>query len=141
MSSQSLALVLGGSSGIGLAAARKLPARGRDVILVARDSRKLEGVRAALLRESPNAVEIFAADLSDVSQVDSLISRTQAETRAITELASATGVFFPKAFLDLTVNDFDTYHVLNRSTFLVAQSVALIKKAQWWRDRRSRIDV
>jgi len=60
-----LALVTGGSAGIGRAIARELAGFGADLLLSARDGAALELARAELLDEFPGRdVQIFAADVA-----------------------------------------------------------------------------
>ena len=54
----------GATSGIGLAFARALAARGDDVVLVARDEERLRRVSAELTREFGGGVQVMAADLA-----------------------------------------------------------------------------
>jgi Tropinone reductase 1 len=64
-----IALVTGGSAGIGFAAARELLGFGADVLLVARDAEALERARGELEEEHPaRRVRAFAADVGDVEQ-------------------------------------------------------------------------
>jgi len=59
-----LALVTGGTAGIGLAIARELLGFGADVLLAARDAAALEATRAELVDEFPGReVRVFAADV------------------------------------------------------------------------------
>lgn len=58
------ALITGGSSGIGLAAAREFAALGASLLLVARDMEKLERARRNIRGDFPGCgVEIISADL------------------------------------------------------------------------------
>ena len=60
-----LALVTGGSAGIGRAIARELLGFGADVLLAARDAAQLDKVREELAEDFPNrAVSTFAADIA-----------------------------------------------------------------------------
>lgn len=61
-------LILGASSGIGAACAHKLSAQGLPVILVARNTQKLE----QLQRELPSDSYIFPFDLQNVGEIKSI---------------------------------------------------------------------
>ncbi len=115
------ALITGGSSGIGLAMARRLAAQGADVWLLARDPRKLESacaeVSAARLRPNQQ-VRTIAADISDNS---GLSTRLEPFLREHTPdvLVNCAGITYPGLFgtLDLAIyrqtmeiNYFGTLH-------------------------------
>jgi NAD(P)-dependent dehydrogenase (short-subunit alcohol dehydrogenase family) len=119
-----LALIIGGSSGIGLATASRLLHRGYDLLLVARDPNKLSHAATTLQSQGSQRVETFVTDLNSESGADALIARIHAENRHISCLVNAAGVFQPKAFLDHTKSDFNRHHDLNRAFFLITQSVA-----------------
>jgi Tropinone reductase 1 len=64
-----LALVTGGSAGIGRAIARELLGFGADVLLAARDATALESARDELLEDFPDReVQGFVADVADDEQ-------------------------------------------------------------------------
>lgn len=67
------ALVTGASSGIGLAYARQLAARGARLLLVA-DDPALEGVAARLRDEYDVRAEALVVDLTDEAAVDKIVS-------------------------------------------------------------------
>jgi 3-oxoacyl-[acyl-carrier protein] reductase len=61
------ALVTGGSSGLGLAAARALAAEGVRLCLCARDAARLEAARRELLAAGSPGVTVLAADIDDAA--------------------------------------------------------------------------
>lgn len=63
------ALVTGGTSGIGHAFARALAARGDDVVIVARDTARMESIAAELQATYGVRVECLAADLTRAEDV------------------------------------------------------------------------
>lgn len=67
-----VALVTGGSRGIGLAAARDLGHRGATVVLVGRDQQRAEAAAASLREEAVDAVG-FGCDVGDPAQVGRLV--------------------------------------------------------------------
>jgi len=69
------ALVTGASSGIGAIYADRLAHRGHDLILVARDTAKLEAVAARLRSATGRAIEVLSADLTDREDLAKVESR------------------------------------------------------------------
>jgi NAD(P)-dependent dehydrogenase (short-subunit alcohol dehydrogenase family) len=121
---RSLSLVVGGSSGMGLATAALLASEGRSIALVGRDPAKLAIAKRQIEKDSGGAVETIAVDLYEAAAVDGLIRRIDGDGRHIDQLVNAVGYFFPKPFLEHTGADFDRYHALNRAIYFVTQAVA-----------------
>ena len=116
------ALIVGGSSGMGLEAGRLLVDEGASVTLVGRRQEKLDGARETF--DTPDNVRTFRCDLTKKEDVDRLVRYVAEEMKDVKYLINAAGVFSPKAFLDHTEEDYDAYLDLNRATFFVTQRVA-----------------
>jgi NAD(P)-dependent dehydrogenase (short-subunit alcohol dehydrogenase family) len=120
--SNNQALIVGGSSGMGLEVGRLLVEAGASVALVGRRQEKLDAARETF--DSPDNVGTFRCDLTNKEDVGQLIRYIAEEMKDVKYLINAAGVFSPKAFLDHTEEDYDAYLDLNRATFFVTQRVA-----------------
>lgn len=95
------ALITGGSSGIGLAIAKKLASYGSNVYLLARDPQKLNAARQeieALRVSSQQRFEIISADVSDRQQVFPLLQELVARNGTPDYLFNSAGVVQPGLF-------------------------------------------
>ena len=120
-------LVVGGSSGMGKQTAKRLLAGGHSVVLLARNAEKLQAAQEEL---SPlGDVKTVSVDLYDDAQVDAFAKSIDEIDGHINSLVNAAGAFCPKPFLEHSRKDFDTYHDLNRSLFLITRAVANNMKA------------
>ena len=72
-----IALVTGASSGIGLAFAEELAARGFDLVLVARRTDRLEALAQRLLSSCGVKTRVIGADLSDPDAPARLLEETE----------------------------------------------------------------
>ena len=117
-----LALIVGGSSGMGKQTAKRLLRRGGEVFIVARNTARLAQAKAELEVDGP--VQTAAVDLYDETQVNAFIARLKQEPRHIKYLVNTAGVFKPTPFLEHTKADYDKYLDLNRSLFFITQAVA-----------------
>ncbi len=115
-------LIVGGSSGMGLEAARLLLDAGGSLTLVGRNQNKLESARELL--GDPGRVQTFQCDLNREEDVKRLITYIADEIKGINYLINAAGIFSPKAFVEHTRKDYDAYMNLNRATFFITQQVA-----------------
>jgi len=123
-STKGTALVTGASSGIGAIYADRLARRGYDLILVARNRRRLDGLAKRLRDETRRAIEVVTADLNDkldLGRIEKLL-RTDA---GITLLVNNAGVGATAPLLDSDVDKMDQMIALNvgaltRLTYAVA---------------------
>lgn len=98
-----VALVTGGSRGIGLAAARGLGREGATVVLVARDADRLERAVTGLVAEGVDAVGA-AVDVADTAAVRDLPRRLGA-LAAVDVLVCAAGVMSERSAKTLRTSD------------------------------------
>jgi len=117
-----LALIVGGSSGMGLATAKQLLLRGVTPLIVGRDLDKLNTAKTLLA--DFGEVEVFQADLYQTEDVQRLVDAVASTEYKISYLVNAAGYFNPTAFLDHTEKDYDTYLALNKATFFISQAVS-----------------
>jgi short-subunit dehydrogenase len=89
MPEQKIALVTGGSAGIGLAVARKLAAAGTRVALVARTERTLREAADSL---GPGVAEVFRLDVKDLPAVAALPQRVIDRMGALDIVVANAGV-------------------------------------------------
>lgn len=122
-----IALIIGGSSGMGKSTAVRLLQRGIGVHLVARDTPKLAAAVDELAKLGP--VTSTAIDLSNESEVDRFAEQIRTGDGPIQYLVNAAGYFSPKPFLEHSKADYDIYHNLNRATFFLTQATAERMKA------------
>lgn len=119
---KSLALVVGGSSGIGLATARRLMERGIEVTIVGNRSDKLNQAERQL--SALGRVTVLKADLQVPDGVQRVVSHVEDSQHHIRYLVNAAGYFKPTPFLAHGQEDYDIYLRLNRAIFFISQAVA-----------------
>lgn len=118
------ALITGGSSGIGLALAKKLVVEGTDVCLLARDLEKLQAAKQSLneliVREGQQ-VQILSADVSNYESLTNTLEEWTGDFGVPDLVVNSAGVVYPGYFQALAIdtfkwqmdiNYFGTLHVL-----------------------------
>lgn len=99
------ALVTGATAGIGLSFARRLAADGHDLVLVARDTGRLEEVAAELRTAYGREVEVLVADLVDPEQLGRVAERVGDRGRPVDVLVNNAGFGLVDTFLRSDVDD------------------------------------
>ncbi len=119
-----LALITGGSSGIGLALARELAQQGTDLCLLARDQEKLDLAReevSSLTIRDNQTITTLSCDITDFEALQSNLQKFIEEQGLPDLVINSAGVTYPGYFQDLDVeifhwlmdiNYYGTLHVL-----------------------------
>ncbi len=121
---QSVALIVGGSSGMGFESAKRLLLQGEQVIILSRSPQSLDTAKEALVKSTGGDVETAAVDLYDFDQVLAFIGKLEKESRHIRYLVNAAGFFKPVSFLEHSQQDYAAQMDINRSFFFITQAVA-----------------
>lgn len=117
-----IAMIVGGSSGMGLATATQLLKGGIDVVIVGSTEDKL--ARAKQYLSSFGRVDTLQADLTHAGDVPRLVDYAGDPQRYIKYLVNGAGRFKPTPFLEHQPADYDGYQALNRAFFFISQAVA-----------------
>jgi NAD(P)-dependent dehydrogenase (short-subunit alcohol dehydrogenase family) len=103
-------LITGGSSGIGLATARKVAATGATTIIVARDPEKLAAAKKEIEVRGASVVA-YSADVSDANQCAELVRKIEDNHGGVDILVNNAGRSIRRAI----ENSFDRYHDFERT--------------------------
>lgn len=103
-------LVTGGSSGIGLATARKLAAAGAKIVICGRDAQKLAAACDAIGKKS-NAVTSFAVDLSNMEDCDRFLALLKDTVGPVDFLVNNAGRSIRRSIEE----SFDRFHDFQRT--------------------------
>ena len=96
------ALVTGATSGIGAAFARRLAGDGSDLVLVARDTARLDETAQRLRDQAGVGVEVLAADLATEAGQDAAAVRLADADRPVDLLVNSAGLSLNTPFLRST---------------------------------------
>ena len=120
---QEIALIIGGSSGMGFETAKLLLQRNVKTVIVGRNLEKLEKAQQQL--SSYGDAEALQVDLYKSTDLSRLLQFIGDENRQIKYLVNSAGYFKPTAFIEHSGEDYDIYQQLNRAIFLISQAVAI----------------
>lgn len=118
-----VAVVTGGASGIGLAAARALAAAGATVVLL--DRQPIDGatVQEALATGAPHRA--IQADITDEPQVEAACAAVVARLGRLDILVNSAGLAIRQPAVDLALADWDKVVAVNMTgSFLCARAAA-----------------
>lgn len=111
-------LITGATSGIGFALAKKCVALGNRVIITGRNQSKLDDVAKQL------GVKAYLADSADLAQLTTLGEALQQDGVVLDGVVLNAGVFYPRAFVDTTPEDFDnTISINTKGPFFTLQAL------------------
>lgn len=126
-----LAVLSGGSSGIGLAVAKCLRASGFDLVLLARNADRLQEARQTLLAAPGGKVDIKSLDVTDAAAAARVVDEIFAENRAIDWLVTSAGIVEPGMFLDQPLEQHHRQMQVNYfGTLNLVRPVAALMKAR-----------
>ena len=121
-----VAIVTGGGSGIGAAAAAALSAHGLDVAVVGRRTEPLEQVVASL----PGRAVAVGADVGDPRAPEAIVERVLGELGRIDVLVNNAAVIRTGPLTDVTRASFDAHYAVNVAgpLFLVAAALPALRE-------------
>ncbi len=105
-----MVFIPGGSSGIGLSAARILGAKGANVVIFARDRKRLEEAAAMIEKSRKNMnqrVGWMQLDVSDNAAVKRIMDKAVLDFGVPELLINCVGRAYPKKFEDVSFEQFD----------------------------------
>jgi NAD(P)-dependent dehydrogenase (short-subunit alcohol dehydrogenase family) len=123
-----VAIVTGGSSGIGKETAKRLVAEGASVVLSGKDEAKLHSA-AQDIKAGADQVRVLAGDIAKPETGAALVEKAEQEFGGLDILVSNAGVFRPKPFIDVTEEEYDWFlGTILKGKFFIAQAAAKAMK-------------
>lgn len=123
-------IITGGTSGIGFASAELFLKNNARVIIIGRDVTKGQEAIESLSKINDN-VEFIAADISKVSECREVVNKIKSKYLQIDILVNNAGIYFEKAIMDMTEQDFDEMMNINiKAAYFMAKEVAIQMKEQ-----------
>jgi uncharacterized protein len=136
---QPVALITGGSAGIGLAIAREFAAHGHDLLLVARDAGRLQAAALTLAKDFPVCVHLLALDIGAGDAVIRIDRELRASGLAVHWLVNNAGAWLSGATADSRSQDLES--VLNTNVMAVHRITRAILPAMLQRGHGAILNV
>lgn len=128
-----VALVTGGSRGIGRAVALSLGAAGAAVAVNYREQEAAARTVVDAIADAGRSAMAIAADVADSRAVTHMVAETEAALGPIDILVNNAGIALARGLDDLTEADFDRTIAVNlKSAFLCTQAVLPGMRAKGW---------
>src|SRR5262245_26256951 len=125
-----VAVVSGGTSGLGRSIALALSAMGADVIPVGRHIDRVEQTASEIASQGSRTLAI-AADVTKLDEIDALIQAVVKEFGRIDVLVTSAGAHLRKPAFELNSEEWDQIQDTNlKATFFVCQRVARVMRDQ-----------
>ncbi|TKB51842.1 MAG: SDR family oxidoreductase, partial [Mesorhizobium sp.] len=117
-------LITGASTGIGASYADRFARRGHDLVLVARDTARMEALSARLRQETGVAIDIVQADLTQPTDLATVETRLRDDAR-IGILVNNAGTAIGGSFIEQSTDDVTRLVALNTTALLrLASAIA-----------------
>ena len=125
-----VAVVTGGTSGLGRSIALALSAMGADVIPVGRDIDRVEQAASEIASQGSRTLAI-AADVTKLDEIDALIQAVVKQFGRIDVLVNSAGTHLKKPAFEVNSGEWDQIQDTNlKATFFVCQRVARVMRDQ-----------
>ena len=123
-----VAIVTGGSSGIGKETAKRMVAEGASVVLSGKDEAKLHSA-AKEIEAGADQVHVLAGDIAKPATGAALVERAERQFGGLDILVNNAGVFRPKPFIEVTEEEYDWFlDTILKGKFFLAQAAAKAMK-------------
>lgn len=123
-----VAIVTGGSSGIGKETAKRLVAEGASVVLSGKDEARLHSA-AKEIEAGADHVQVLAGDIAKPATGAALVERAERQFGGLDILVNNAGVFRPKPFIEVSEEEYDWFlDTILKGKFFVAQAAAKAMK-------------
>ncbi len=128
-----VAIVTGGSKGLGLAMAAGLASAGAEIMLVNRNESEGDQAAKELQQTFGSQCASFAADVTDPEAIDKMVVETQKHFGKIDILINSAGINIRGAIDELTPQQFSQVMNVNvTGSWLASRAVVPAMKAQKW---------